>query len=161
MVAAPTGRPTTASLSTAMGSPSGHEDLTQRSPRSPIPPDRTMTWGFSGVGREGLEPPTPCASCRCASQLRQRPRRKRRYQRRAPGPPVARSGLLDDHVGDDLVVPALVLVVPEHPEVAKEAEELRQDASEVPADRPTGADLRARVDIDDPQVHRPLAHRLA
>ena len=22
-----------------------------------------------GVGREGLEPPTPCASCRCSSQL--------------------------------------------------------------------------------------------
>ena len=21
------------------------------------------------VGREGLEPPTPCASCRCSSQL--------------------------------------------------------------------------------------------
>jgi hypothetical protein len=23
----------------------------------------------SGVGREGFEPPTPCASCRCSSQL--------------------------------------------------------------------------------------------
>ena len=25
------------------------------------------------VGREGLEPPTPCASCRCSSELSQRP----------------------------------------------------------------------------------------
>ena len=31
-----------------------------------------VTWAqalVKGVGREGFEPPTPCASCRCSSQL--------------------------------------------------------------------------------------------
>lgn len=35
-------------------------------------PTHRLTWAFP-VGREGLEPPTPCASCKCANQLRQRP----------------------------------------------------------------------------------------
>ena len=38
---------------------------TRRNPRN--------SGGFELVGRKGFEPLTPCASCRCASQLRQRP----------------------------------------------------------------------------------------
>ena len=36
------------------------------------------------VGRKGFEPLTPCASCRCASQLRQRPVRLQTIADRVP-----------------------------------------------------------------------------
>jgi len=48
-----------------VGSPPG-------SPAGPDDPENDTDQGSSpgqGVGREGFEPPTPCASCKCSSQL--------------------------------------------------------------------------------------------
>src|SRR5215212_4478813 len=48
-----------------------------------------------------------------------------------------------DDRADELVVPALLLLVPQHPEVAKEARNRRDDPSEIAADRATGPDRSA------------------
>src|ERR671930_2094293 len=70
-------------------------------------------------------------------------------------------GLRDDDVVRELVVPGLLLLVPEHPEVAEEAGDRRDVAADPADERPSVADRAAGPEVDDPDPHRLLPHRLA
>src|SRR3954471_2437835 len=71
------------------------------------------------------------------------------------------SSLRPDHDrAHELVVPALLAVVPEHPQIAQAEREARQEAREVATDRPGHADQLAVVDVDDLDPERHLADRL-
>src|SRR5437773_5377966 len=66
----------------------------------------------------------------------------------------------DDDVVRELVVPALTLLVPEHPEVAEVAHQPGDDVSE-PADRGAAeADRPAVAEVDHPNAEQSLADRL-
>ena len=68
--------------------------------------------------------------------------------------------LIDDGV-HHLVVPGLLLAVPQHPEVAEEAEELGEDAADLTAEHPAGADAAAGAHVDDAHAGGLLAPALA
>src|SRR2546421_233759 len=61
----------------------------------------------------------------------------------------------------DLVVPGLLLLVPEHPEVAEEAHDPGQDAPDPADERAAVADRPAGREVDHSDVQQLLADRLA
>src|SRR5256714_7718820 len=61
----------------------------------------------------------------------------------------------------DLVVPRLLLLVPEHPEVAEEAHDPGQDAPDPADERAAVADRPAGREVDHSDVQQLLADRLA
>src|SRR5919204_1085921 len=68
--------------------------------------------------------------------------------------------LRDDDVVRELVVPALPLLVPEHPEVAEEARNRGHDAAEVADHGPAEADGPSGPEVDHADAERALADRL-
>src|SRR5581483_9897932 len=66
-----------------------------------------------------------------------------------------------DDAACDLVVPRLLLVVPEHPEVAEEQRYRREDPREVAKDSTARADRPADAEVVDANPERALADRLA
>src|SRR6266480_2088132 len=66
----------------------------------------------------------------------------------------------DDDVVRELVVPALALLVPEHPEVAEEAWNRGDDASEVADHGAPEADTGSGAEVDYPDAEQLLADRL-
>src|SRR5215469_3817499 len=67
----------------------------------------------------------------------------------------------DDDVVRRLVVPALLLLVPEHPEVAEVTEEARDEADDESHERPAVADVSAGVEVDHTDPQYSLAEGLA
>src|SRR5919198_2969455 len=70
-------------------------------------------------------------------------------------------GLRDDDVVRELVVPGLLLLVPEHPEVAEEAGDGRDVATDPADERGPVADRAAGAEVDHADAHRLLPDRLA
>ena len=50
--------------------PTGEQDTTQNPEMTSVSAGHPL---LDLVGREGFEPPTPCASCRCSSRSRRQP----------------------------------------------------------------------------------------
>src|SRR5262249_17259877 len=68
----------------------------------------------------------------------------------------------DDKRLHELVLPALFLRVPEHPQIAETEDDSRKQAGEVTAESSTEADAGLdRVNVDHADVQRHLADRLA
>src|SRR5882672_2308497 len=65
-----------------------------------------------------------------------------------------------DDAARDLVVPCLLLAVPEHPEVAEQARDRREDPREIAEDPAARADRPAGAEVVDPNTQRALADRL-
>src|SRR3954453_16561327 len=61
----------------------------------------------------------------------------------------------------ELVVPALLLLVPDHPEVAQEEGDRRQDHGDLADERPAVADRAADAEVVDADAERHLAEGLA
>src|SRR5947199_5591057 len=66
----------------------------------------------------------------------------------------------DDDVVCELVVPALALLVPEHPEVAEEARDRGDEATDVADHGAPVADPASRAEIDHSDAEEALADRL-
>src|SRR3954468_20322023 len=66
-----------------------------------------------------------------------------------------------DDRADELVVPALALLVPQHPEVAEQARDRRDPAAEVADHRAAEPDRAAGVEVDHADPERALGDRLA
>src|SRR4051812_25514627 len=60
----------------------------------------------------------------------------------------------------DLVVPRLLLRIPEHPEVAEEDDDRREEPADVAQDPAAVADWAARLEVDHADAESPLADRL-
>src|SRR5919204_5079935 len=77
-------------------------------------------------------------------------------------PALHRIGRLrHDDVVRELVVPGLLLLVPEHPEVAEEARDRRHVAADPADERAPVADRAAGPEVDHADAHRLLPHGLA
>src|SRR5215217_4390638 len=67
----------------------------------------------------------------------------------------------NDHGAGDLVLPALLLLVPQHPEVAEAQRDGREVLADLAQESASVADRAALPEVVDPDAERLLAERLA